>query len=394
MSSNPGAPSVSEEATAGTSVGNISTCYASGLLLLQDYKENQLLPSLLQQLYSMKTLKTEFHAACALVHCLMLESGFVLSSQEQDIEKFVQGLVALDYSHPAADGLVFTVTCNCLAQFVLVNGVVHPCVNTEEQVFTLQFKADQFVIKFIGGKKPVDGSIVYKNLSKLSRLFKENIAHKALNTMREELRLPPISGFLSLFPELLLRIFSYLNAKDVCAVAQTCSQLTIIANDDKLWRALFIKDFKISPSLGTSVKNAYKTLYLQKKEEKRALEHARDFPIYEPPRDPFGMPIPDVPEPFPGQVPGIIGGEFDLDPTFPYGPFTGRRQPSRPGFPGAGNPLPGSRFDPINPYGGRFRPGRGGGMFDDDLNIGFPNTGRSSFPQGNRFGGGFGGGFM
>lgn len=63
-------------------------------------------------------------------------------------------------------------------------------------------------------------------------------------------------------------------------------------------------------------------------------------------------------------------------------------RPVRPGMPGGGNPLPGSRFDPINPFGsGHFRPGRGGGMMDDDIN--FPQRRRHRPPRG-----GFGGGFL
>jgi len=62
----------------------------------------------------------------------------------------------------------------------------------------------------------------------------------------------------------------------------------------------------------------------------------------------------------------FAGGDYDLDPGFPYGPLARpqRRNPSGPTRPPLpGNPLPGSRFDPMYP-GGRFRPGRGGGMMD------------------------------
>ena len=86
-----------------------------------------------------------------------------------------------------------------------------------------------------------------------------------------------------------------------------------------------------------------------------------------------------------------------MDPGFPYGPFgvgpRGRRPnplaPTRPRTPGFGNPLPGSRFDPMHPFGGgNFRPGRGGGMMDYD-DFMRPRRNRTGGPGSGGLGGGF-----
>ncbi|CAK8688564.1 unnamed protein product [Clavelina lepadiformis] len=381
----------------------------SGPMFLRDYINEKTLPIFLQDLYDLPAVQNEFHAICVAFHTLMLESGFVLQNatqQSSDISTALMSfVVSLDYNHPAAETLQFSTTYNPLGPFVLINGLVRPCLNMEEQVLTLQVKSAEFVKKFNADTKPADSSTIYRNMSKLSHIFKEGIAYKALNNMREELKLPPLHGLLSLFPELLLRVFSSLDAKSLCAVAQTCSQLYNIAGEDILWKKLYIQDFASRPnSVSDSWKDTYRVRYLEKNKEERErrqfLQREREFEVVYPP---LHNPYPDLPVPFPGQPTGMIGGDYDLDPAFPYGPFGGRGRgqpnplgPMRgPRLPGSGNPLPGSRYDPMNPFGGGFRPGRGGGMFDDD-DLG-PGTGLPQLPgqRGRRgFGGGGFGGFI
>jgi len=117
-------------------------------------------------------------------------------------------------------------------------------------------------------------------------------------------------------------------------------------------------------------------------------------------------PVPDDIPPFPNHPLGMLGGDYDLDPLGmgggrnPFMPGGGMRGPQRGGLPG--NPLPGSRFDPIGPFGGpggNFRPGRGGGLMDDDDLMrggGMPPSRQRYTRRGRGFDdlGGFGGGFM
>nr|XP_002131061.1 F-box only protein 7 [Ciona intestinalis] len=403
-----------EDDQPGTSDAFEVPCYHPGPLLLQDYKAGQQLPDYLQQLYSLESVKTDFHAICLILHSFMLESGFILQGLNTqlppDLENALKSFVVnLEYKHPAGNDLHFSMTCNPLGQFVLVNGLVRPCSNTEEQVLTLQVKSTDFVKKFNADSKPSDSSQVFKDLTKLAHSFKENVAYRAIDNMRAELQLPPIHGMLSLFPELLLRILSHLDVGSLCAVSQTCRILCDVAKDDNLWRSLLIKDFNAVPRemQGTSWKEVYMQRYKrkqQRQQERQRIAREQDFfypvtpetPQF--PGQPFGPNHPTA-QPFPGQPLGMIGGDYDLDPTFPFGPLGGRGRanpfnpnPIGPMRPGPHNPLPGSRFDPMNPHPGGFRPGRGGGMMDD-MNFGLPGLPNQ---QRNRrgFGGGGFGGFM
>uniref|UniRef100_H2YQ63 F-box domain-containing protein n=1 Tax=Ciona savignyi TaxID=51511 RepID=H2YQ63_CIOSA len=241
---------------------------------------------------------------------------------------------------------------------------------------------------------------------------KRRLPTEQLTTCEQNYNSPPIHGLLSLFPELLLRILSHLDVQSVCAVSQTCRILSDVSKEDNLWRSLFIKDFNVVPgdTHGQSWRETYVQKYKRKRQQVRERERiAREADFFTPviphpggfPGQPYPPTNPNAP-PFPDQPLGMIGGDYDLDPTFPFGPFGGRGRanpfhpnPMGPTRPGPHNPLPGSRFDPMNPYPGGFRPGRGGGMMDDDVTPGMPMLpSQRRNRRGNGFGGsGFGGGF-
>lgn len=48
----------------------------------------------------------------------------------------------------------------------------------------------------------------------------------------------------------LLRIFSYLKISDVCNASKSCRRWFSIANDEFLWRLLFVRDFKLESAIG------------------------------------------------------------------------------------------------------------------------------------------------
>lgn len=342
-----------------------------GPILFQDCATSSEVPHLLQQLYEDGAVKTEFQALCLALHFMMCESGFFIDGQREhkDILKFLDSrMFSVEYSHPAGENLKFNFTCNQLGSFILMNGVVQPCQNTSEQVLTLQIPTNDYVASFTTSQKNNNASATYKNLAKLARRVKDTIAYPALNNMREELQLPPVHGLLSLFPELLMRIFSHLDSKSLVLASLSCKRVQGIACDDSLWRSLYIRDFRgHPPSVDTSWKEMYAKRFVQEKARREEMERRyRDYQTEPWPQFPtpgFGLvPLPD--QPF-----GIYGGDHDLHPSFPYGPFANQpRNPRhfpRPNPMNPDNPLPGSRFDPIYPGGG-YRPGRGGGLMDSD----------------------------
>nr|XP_039262725.1 F-box only protein 7-like [Styela clava] len=349
-------------------------CSSPGPIFFRDCNGSSDVPHLVQKLYEDDFIKNEFQALCITLHFMMCESGFYIEgmTEHSDILPHLQSRIfAVEYSHAAGPDLKFNFTCNQLGSFVLVNGVAQPCRNTNEQVLTLQITTKDYIQSFTASTKNSNAAAVYKNLSKLNRQVKETIAHPALNNMREELQLPPVHGLLSLFPEILQLIFSQLDCKSLISLSQVNKALQDITNDENLWRNLYIKDFKSHPiSVENSWKKTYSKRFVREKERKQDMErYYRDYQTDPWPQ--FPTPIPGQPVPFPDQQPfGMIGGEHDLHPTFPYGPFATpprRLPPARPNHPmHPDNPLPGSRYDPIFPGGG-FRPGRGGGMMDADF---------------------------
>ena len=248
-------------------------CSVIGPLYLQDYQDGTELPSYLDGM--MVHCQSEFHCLCVVLHSLMIESGYILSLPDgQQLSGCLQSKTAsFDYTHPAADGLQFSMTCNPLGPYLIVNGLVHPCSETEEILLTLKLRKSEFIDKctLSDNGKISNHSKVYKNLSKLSHVFKEKISYKAVDNMRTELKLPPIHGFLSLFPELLVRICTHLDMVGLCRVAQTCHRLNEIASDNNLWRALFIRNFQSQPSeIGDKPwKELYKNHHVKIEQEKR-----------------------------------------------------------------------------------------------------------------------------
>jgi len=243
-------------------------CSRVGPLYLQDYQDGTNLPPYLDSL--LVNCQSDFHCLCIILHSLMVESGYVLSVPDSEISDCLQSKTAsFDYTHHAADGLQFSMTCNPLGSYLIVNGLVHPCSETEEALLTMKIRKSDFISSVTALTD--DRCKLFKNLSKLSHLFKEKISYKAVDHMRTELKLPPIHGLLSLFPELLVRICSHLDVVGLCRISQTCQRLNEITSDNNLRRALFIRNFQSQPSETGSKpwKELYKKHHVKIEEEKR-----------------------------------------------------------------------------------------------------------------------------
>lgn len=398
----PSSMSVSENDMPGTSAEEAVReveeipCFSPGPIFFRECDGVSAVPHLVQKIYENDLIQNEFQAICSVIHFMMRESGFYIEgiNDHEDILQLLQPRIfETCYSHAAGGNLKLNLSCNPIGPFILVNSVVQPCTNTTDQLISLRISTKEFVESFNSSNKNSNAAAVLKNLSKLNRQLKETITHPGLNHMREELCLPPVHGLLALFPEILNYILSFLDRKSLVAMGRVNKALCEITSDDNLWRNLYIKDFRSHP---IATNSSWKEMYISryKREKERALEfdhfrrdYEREFP------HPHLPPDPSYPPMFPQQPFGMIGGEHDLHPSFPYGPFANpnrRLPPTRPHPSNPNNPVPGSRFDPIYP-GGAFRPGRGGGMRDPDLfnpeldgsGLSFPRRpGRSGFNRG------------
>ncbi|XP_067415490.1 F-box only protein 7 isoform X2 [Emydura macquarii macquarii] len=311
-------------------------------------------PHSLETLYHSAECISANDALIVLVHLLMMETGYVPQGTEAKAVSMPEkwrsgGVYKLQYTHPLCEDGSAALTCVPLGDLIVIN---------EENV----------------GR-------IYKDLQKLSRLFKDQLVYPLLAAARQALNLPDVFGLVVLPLELKLRIFRLLDIRSLLSLSAVSRDLYTASNDQLLWRFIYLRDFRdpIARPRDTDWKELYKKKLKQKKEALR-WRHMMFLP---PPPHPIPFhPSPFYPNPFPPNPfspnsiypPMIIGGEYDERPTLPYvgdpinslipgpGEAPGRFPPFRPHFdpigslPGPNPTLPG-RAGPSDRF--PFRPSRG-----------------------------------
>uniref|UniRef100_A0A8C6QDQ2 F-box protein 7 n=1 Tax=Nannospalax galili TaxID=1026970 RepID=A0A8C6QDQ2_NANGA len=313
-------------------------------MLCSEAVEGQV-PHSLEILYQSADCSNASDALIVLVHLLMLESGYIPQRTEAKAVSMpdkwkLSGVYKLQYTHPLCEGGSAVLTCVPLGNLIIVN------------------------VKVAAYELRENAAKVYKDLQKLSRLFKDQLVYPLLAFTRQALNLPDVFGLVVLPLELKLRIFRLLDVPSVLALSAVCRDLFITSNDPLLWRCLYLRDFRDGTVRGrdTDWKELYRKRHIQRKEAQRA-RHAMFLP---PPAHPIPFcPNPLHPRPFlPTSLlpPGIIGGEYDERPIIPcVGDPINSLIPGPGSTPSQFPPLR-PRFDPIGPLPGPnpLLPGRGG----------------------------------
>ncbi|XP_021566754.1 F-box only protein 7 isoform X1 [Carlito syrichta] len=338
--------------------------YPSEPMLCSESVDGQV-PHSLETLYQSADCSDASDALIVSIHLLMLESGYIPQGTEAKAvsmpEKWKsRGVYKLQYTHPLCEGGSSSLTCVPLGNLVVINATLK--INNEiRSVKKLQLLPESFICKEEPGENVAK---IYKDLPKLSRLFKDQLVYPLLAFTRQALNLPDVFGLIVLPLELKLRIFRLLDVRSVLALSAVCRDLLIASNDPLLWRCLYLRDFRDNTIRvrDTDWKELYRKRHKQRKEAQRG-RHVMFLPS-SPHPIPF-YPNPLSPRPFPPSSllpPGIIGGEYDERPSLPYvgdpinslipgpGETPSRFPPLRP------------RFDPIGPFPGPnpILPGRGG----------------------------------
>ncbi|XP_053319284.1 F-box only protein 7 [Spea bombifrons] len=310
------------------------------------------IPHSLEKLYLGAECGSASDALMVVVHLLMLETGYLpLGTDNKGTSLPEQwrspGVYKLHYCHPLCDEGSVTLACVPMGKLIVINGTLK--INNEmKSVKRLQISTD-FYISFPGQDNDV--ASVFKDLQKLSRLFKDQLVYPLLAAARQVLNLPDVFGLVVLPLELKLRIFRLLDVRSLLSLSSCCRDLCGSVEDPWLWRFLYMRDFRdpIPRSQDTNWKELYKKKHKQKMETLRW----RHMIFVPPPTHPLPFhPSPYYPTPFPPSPifpPGIIGGEYDQRPILPIigdplaslipgtGPTSGRYPPLRP------------HFDPIGP---------------------------------------------
>ncbi|XP_077770854.1 F-box only protein 7 isoform X1 [Canis aureus] len=333
-------------------------------MLCSESVEGQV-PHSLEILYQSADCSNPNDALIISIHLLMLESGYIPQGTEAKALSMPEnwksgGVYKLQYTHPLCEGGSAALTCVPLGTLIVINATLK--INTElRSVKRLQLLPESFICRAEPGENVAK---IYKDLQKLSRLFKDQLVYPLLAFTRQALNLPDVFGLVVLPLELKLRIFRLLDVRSVLSLSAVCRDLLIASNDQLLWRCLYLRDFRDGTvrARDTDWKELYRKRYKQRKEAQRA-RHMM-FPPSSPHPIPFG-PSPWHPRPFPPSSllpPGIIGGEYDERLTLP---FVG--DPINSLIPGPGEtpsqfPPLRPRFDPVGPLPGPrpTLPGRGG----------------------------------
>ncbi|XP_076862986.1 F-box only protein 7 [Brachyhypopomus gauderio] len=291
---------------------------------------------------------------CLLVasHLLLLETGFL--PQGCDVKtgempsgwRAAGGVYRLQYTHPLCENSTALVVAVPMGQTLVLNATLKTS-SAVESAWKLVLKPDAYITGAWPGENV---EAVYKDLQKLSRVFKDQLAYPLIATAREVLGLPALFGLAALPPELLLRIFRLLDVRSLLSLSAVCTHLHSATQDPAIWRHILHRDFRVciradTEHRDTDWKELYKKRFSQRKMMCLSSIRCYPYPVF-----PFN-PIPVPPAPF--YPPGIIGGEYDERP-FPQGI------------------LPRPRYDPIGPL-PRHEPG-----------VGIPTGRRSLRPGGSR----------
>ncbi|KFO95410.1 F-box only protein 7, partial [Calypte anna] len=362
--------------------------YPSEPMLCSEAADGEI-PHSLEMLYLSAECTSATDALIVLVHLLMMEAGYVPQGTEAKAVSMPEkwrgnGVYKLQYTHPLCEEGSAGLTCVPLGELVAINATLK--INKEiKGVKRIQLLPSSFVCfqepAFYLSSLIEKVAGVYKDLQKLSRLFKDQLVYSLLAAARQALNLPDVFGLVVLPLELKLRIFRLLDVRSLISLSAVCRDLYTASNDQLLWRFMYLRDFRdpIARPRDTDWKELYKKKLKQKKEALR-WRHMMFLPPTPHPipfhPNPF-YPNPFPPNPFPSNPiypPMIIGGEYDERPTLPYagdpinslipgsGEAPGQFPPFRPHFdpigslPGANPTLPGragpsDRFTP--------RPSRG-----------------------------------
>ncbi|XP_003220944.1 F-box only protein 7 isoform X1 [Anolis carolinensis] len=277
-------------------------------------------PHSLQTLYHSAECTNANDALIVSIHLIMMETGYVPQGTEAKASSMPEnwrnkGVYKLLYTHPLCENGFAVLTCVPLGNLIVVNAMLK-ITSDIKSVKRLQLLPTSFIC-FQDSANVVG---VYKDLQKLSRLFKDRLVYPLLAAARQALNLPDVFGLVVLPLELKLRIFRLLDFRSLLSLSAVCHDLYAASNDQLLWRFIYLRDFR--DPVARSRDTDWKELYKKKMKQKRDALRWRHMMFLPPPPLPIPLhPNPLYPNPFPPNPlypPMIIGGEMDERPTPPY----------------------------------------------------------------------------
>ncbi|KAG8005437.1 F-box only protein 7 [Nibea albiflora] len=321
----------SDEQTSADPLDSVGPWASSWEPMLCSEAEDGQAPLSLDLLYHSAQTASPSDAIMVAGHQLMLETGFLPQGcelQAADMPagwRSSAGLYKLQYTHPLCERSLAMVVSVCMGPVLVINATLK--VNqTVDTVRKLCLNPSTYVTDEWPGES---AAAAFKDLNKLSRIFKDQLAYPLIAAAREAMALPVAFGLAALPPELLLRVLRLLDVCSVVRLSSVCRRFNAATADSTLWRHLYRRDFTGSdPSRprDTDWKELYKRSHKLRCDLRR-VRHRSLPPFPRLPRDIFHP----LPAPLYPPLPGIIGGEYDQRPNLPHGL------------------LPRPRYDPIGP---------------------------------------------
>ncbi|XP_039625429.1 F-box only protein 7 isoform X1 [Polypterus senegalus] len=325
--------------------------FSPGPMLCSEAEDGQI-PHSLETLYYASGCSNPCDAVVVVIHLLMLEMGYepqqFSNLPAQKTTQMPNGWKAgeiykFEYLHALCEGSSTLLIAVPMGRFIVVNAT-----QKKNGKFIVSMKKTLLnPLSYINGTGNGENAAgVYKDLQRLSCIFKDQIVYPLLASTRQALDLPDAFGLAVLPLELKLRIFRLLDIQAIVSLSAVNRGLNMATEDPILWRFLYQRDFRDTSTRprDTDWKDLYKMKYKQKK-DKAQFCRFRVFPRPRPQPFPF-QPSPFYPFPFSPNLPyppGILGGEYDERPQLPY---------SGPGFPF----LPGANSDIRQPFRPAFDP--------------------------------------
>uniref|UniRef100_A0A3Q3IYT7 F-box domain-containing protein n=1 Tax=Monopterus albus TaxID=43700 RepID=A0A3Q3IYT7_MONAL len=291
-------------------------------------------PLSLELLYHTAHTTSPSDAIMVAANLLMLETGFIPQGWELKPEEMpggwrsAGGVYKLQYTHPLCENSLTMVVAVCMGPMLVINATLK--VNEAfDTVRKLCLNPSSYVTNEWPGES---AAAAFRDLSKLSRVFKDQLAYPLIAAAREAMALPVAFGLAALPPELLLRVYRLLDVRSVVRLSSVCRHFNIATADSTLWKHLFHRDFtrktaERSASRSTDWKELYKRFYKIRSERPHAVHQRSLHPLHRDPCDIFSQ----VPFPLYPPLPGIIGGEYDQRLNLPH------------------SLLPRPRYDPVGP---------------------------------------------